>query len=195
MITPLRHELIQIGYHGCTKDTAEKLVNSPKAKVRFSTNEYDWLGNGFYIWENSYERAHQFIVEKLNREHKESNEGVVLGVAYTLKSCLDMTTEEGLSTLKFAYQELVTAKIQLKENTKFNQTQHDFLNRQLDCQVVNYACYLAKELDIPIDSARGVFWEGEDLYETAGFKTKNHIQICIKNAQCLLGFFYPRLDQ
>ena len=39
---------------------------------------------------------------------------------------------------------------------------------------------------------RGVFWEGEDLYENAGFKEKNHIQICVRNSNCIKGFFIPR---
>ena len=40
------------------------------------------------------------------------------------------------------------------------------------------------------DSARGVFVEGEALYPNAGFNEKNHIQICIRNPNCIKGFFY-----
>ena len=42
------------------------------------------------------------------------------------------------------------------------------------------------------DSVRGVFFEGSDLYENAGFKEKNHIQIAIRNQNCIKGFFIPR---
>jgi hypothetical protein len=42
------------------------------------------------------------------------------------------------------------------------------------------------------DSVRGVFWEGRELYPNAGFREKDHIQICIRNPNCIKGFFYPR---
>lgn len=42
------------------------------------------------------------------------------------------------------------------------------------------------------DSVRGVFFEGDDLYENAGFKDKNHIQIAIRNPNCIKGYFIPR---
>lgn len=42
------------------------------------------------------------------------------------------------------------------------------------------------------DSVRAVFFEGEDLYENAGFKEKNHIQIAVRNPNCIKGYFIPR---
>ena len=39
---------------------------------------------------------------------------------------------------------------------------------------------------------KGVFWEGDKLYLEAGFTEKNHIQICIRNPNCIKGFFLPR---
>ena len=34
--------------------------------------------------------------------------------------------------------------------------------------------------------------EGEEIYPTAGFFNKNHIQICIRNTDCILGYFLPK---
>ena len=42
------------------------------------------------------------------------------------------------------------------------------------------------------DSVRGVFFEGNDLYPNAGFKEKNHIQIAIRNPNCIKGYFLPK---
>lgn len=44
----------------------------------------------------------------------------------------------------------------------------------------------------PYDSIRAAFWEGKELYNTAGFKEKNHIQICIRDPKCIIGYFLPR---
>jgi hypothetical protein len=46
----------------------------------------------------------------------------------------------------------------------------------------------------PFDSVRGVFTEGKPLYDGAGFHEKNHIQICIRNPNCIKGYFVPRLE-
>jgi hypothetical protein len=42
------------------------------------------------------------------------------------------------------------------------------------------------------DSVRGVFFEGKRLYPGAGFSEKDHIQLCIRNPNCIKGFFLPR---
>ena len=42
------------------------------------------------------------------------------------------------------------------------------------------------------DSTRGLFLEGSPVYEGAGIRLKNHIQICIRNKNCIKGFFIPR---
>ena len=42
------------------------------------------------------------------------------------------------------------------------------------------------------DSVKGVFWEGQELYPNAGFREKNHIQICVCNPNCIKGYFLPR---
>ena len=42
------------------------------------------------------------------------------------------------------------------------------------------------------DTIRGVFTEGGPAFEGAGIQAKNHIQICIRNLNCIKGFFIPR---
>jgi hypothetical protein len=36
------------------------------------------------------------------------------------------------------------------------------------------------------------FYEGDELYPNAGFREKDHIQICVRNPNCIKGFFLPR---
>lgn len=45
-----------LGFHGCDKETAEKVFVG-KARLRNSTNDWDWLGSGIYFWENNPHRA------------------------------------------------------------------------------------------------------------------------------------------
>ena len=39
------------------------------------------------------------------------------------------------------------------------------------------------------DTVRGAFWEGEPLYPSAGFKRKNHVQLCVRRPDCIKGYF------
>jgi len=44
------------------------------------------------------------------------------------------------------------------------------------------------------DSTRGVFTEGGPAFDGAGIYAKSHIQICIRNLNCIKGFFLPRKE-
>ena len=73
-----------------------------------------------------------------------------------------------------------------------NKGGNDRLHRELDCASIESLHTSMKKKRIPeFDSVRGVFWEGEDIYPTAGFKEKNHIQICVRDVNCIKGYFLP----
>jgi hypothetical protein len=65
------------------------------------------------------------------------------------------------------------------------------LLRKLDCFVIETIHKLTPK-DQQYDSVISVFLEGNELYENAGFRRKNHIQICIRNPNCIKGYFIPR---
>jgi hypothetical protein len=69
----------------------------------------------------------------------------------------------------------------------------DLLLRELDCDVIETCHKIRTHIKLPsYDSVRGVFWEGAPLYENAGFREKNHTQLCIRNPNCIKGYFLPR---
>ena len=48
-----------LGFHGCEESIRDAVV-SGKMMLKVSNNKHDWLGYGFYFWQNSYERALDF---------------------------------------------------------------------------------------------------------------------------------------
>ena len=42
------------------------------------------------------------------------------------------------------------------------------------------------------DTVRGFFIEGRELYAGAGFRELDHIQICARSLDQIIGFFWPR---
>ena len=55
------------GFHGLDKDVAMDILTQKK-DFKLSNNDYDWLGNGIYFWENNYERAIQYAKEDSERK-------------------------------------------------------------------------------------------------------------------------------
>ncbi|WP_234851528.1 hypothetical protein [Sinorhizobium meliloti] len=69
----------------------------------------------------------------------------------------------------------------------------DKLVRKLDCAVINYVHEIAKEAALPaFDTVRGLFPEGNEIYDGARFHERTHTQIAVRNDACIKGFFLPR---
>jgi len=81
-----------LGFHGCYAEVAETLLSTDKPSFNPSENDYDWLGNGLYFWENDPYRAKQFIEEKIQRLKKKGSTGpkhrpAVIGAVLDLGYC------------------------------------------------------------------------------------------------------------
>ena len=186
-----------IGFHGCDADLAYAVING-QASLRPSINKYDWLGHGIYFWERSPSRALQFATE-LQQNSKRAVRPIitpaVVGALLDLGKCLDLTDYEHLRHVQDSY--LLFSKIVehdgavMPRNHTFNES-NDLLLRELDCAVLEFF-FLLNDLNgnEHYDSIRSPFIEGEELYPTAGFREKTHIQICIRDAGCIKAYFKP----
>ena len=188
---------LTIGFHGCDREVAKLIVSGDK-KMLPSSNNYDWLGHGFYFWENNLTRAYQFANEQMERFEKTLIKSkvefpAVIGSVIDLGNCLDLLDADNLQIVKRSYE--ILKSLVDSENPELpvnRQISGDLMIRHLDCAVIQNIHALNKAQGLqPYDSVRGVFFEGADLYLNAGFKEKNHIQICICNPNCIKGFFNP----
>ena len=190
---------LMIGYHGCDQSVREQLISN-NSSFKKSENGYDWLGHGMYFWDNDPERALQFA--QFKKEHPQKGKHniqtpSVVGAVIDLGFCLDLVNSSSLKLLKFSYL-VFTKKVALSNEEMLKNKPlkgaDDLIFRHLDCAVIETLHQYRQENNLqPFDSVRGVFWEGNDLYENAGFKEKNHIQICVRNIDCIKGFFIPRV--
>lgn len=194
-----------IAFHGCDKQVAKKLLLNPN-DIKRSEKPYDWLGHGFYVWENNYERALQWANDK--QKKGEIQEASVIGVVLTLDYCLDLLDSEFISKLSEYYKLLsedfrkLGKELPKNKNVK-NDIHQDLLIRELDCAVIEYVHQKIKEEKRTnqssqlkeFDTVRGVFTEGGPAFPGAGIQMKSHIQICIRNMNCIKGFFLPRTTE
>lgn len=185
-----------LGFHGCDESVKELLLLG-KTKLKPSNNEYDWLGSGIYFWENDPDRALSYAKllqnnPKRNKKNKIDKPAVV-GAVIDLGNCLNLFEEKNLQLVHSAYDFLVRYSKEHQRPIPKNTLGNDLLLRNLDCAVINTLHELLKGInEYPnYDSVRAPFWEGKELYPQAGFKEKNHIQICVVNPNCIKGYFDP----
>jgi hypothetical protein len=186
------------GFHGCDESVVNEVVNR-KIDLRESQNNYDWLGHGIYFWENSPERALEyatFLKENPERAKNPIIHPSVIGAVIDLGVCFDLIDYNMLKLLKNGYDLFNTVLQNTGRKLPINKTaghSSDLLMRELDCAVIESIHDFRKEKSFtPFDSVRGVFWEGGELYPNAGFREKDHIQICVRNPNCIKGYFIPR---
>lgn len=192
------HNLVSsfvLGYHGCDKATAERLLKGEDFKP--SQNDYDWLGPGIYFWEVNPKRGLEWAAE-LKRWGKKSptriKTPVVVGAVIDLGLCLDLTTSAGVEQVRNAH----SGFLQLANETglPLPLNSADGLMRNLDCAVIRMFHTIRKDGGaLPVDSVRGVFVEGSPIYQGSGFYAKTHIQVCVCNSECIKGVFrVPQRD-
>lgn len=180
-----------LGFHGCDKALGERVLLGQEAHLRWSAEDYDWLGHGIYFWEGSPTRAFEWACQR--QSQGKITTPFVLGAIIDLRHCLDLFDRYSLDLVKTAHRELgkTVEKAGVAMPVNVGKTP-DKLGRKLDCAVINYLhTYQEQRAANPFDSIRSPFFEGTELYPGAGFRNQNHIQICVRNLDCIKGYFRP----
>ena len=184
-----------LGFHGCEEEDQEKLLNL-KTIIKKSDKNYDWLGHGMYFWENNEKRAFDWANQK--KKAGTLKKPASIGAVISLGNCLDLFDSSSISILQNYYtlfvEEAEKIGFKLPENENHPKDKsNDKVLRKLDCAVIEYMhSLIEKENSLkPIDSIRAAFIEGKEIYPGAGFNEKTHIQICIRNPNCIKGVFLP----
>jgi hypothetical protein len=181
-----------LGFHGCEEIVRDELIKG-NIGMNPSRRPYDWLGNGCYFWENSYARAFDFASNPPGNRVIKSP--AVLGAVIDLQFCLDLLDKACLHLVYESFELLYSTFKETGKALPINQYvrgSSDTLLRHLDYAVIENLHRTRVDNNLqPYDSVRSVFIEGDELYPGAGFKDKNHIQICIRNPNCIKGYFNP----
>jgi len=201
---------IVLGFHGCDQKIADSVIKKG-GTLNQSENKYDWLGHGIYFWEGDVSRAQEWA-----EGNRKVNTPTVVGAIIKLGNCLDLLDTEHTQKIKEVYEilerETNAVGEALPTNRKIDTNGFPYA-RDLDCRVIMRLHKanndeISKELNINendpeknvkiqkhfrfIDSVRGMFPEGDQLYPNAGFREKNHVQLCVVNPNCIIGYFNPK---
>ncbi len=189
-------------FHGTDAQTARKIL-AGDTQFNPSDNDYDWLGQGIYFWEYSPRRAYQFATEKFRWERRSAKVSVV-GAIIDPGHCFNLLEASALDYLKVGYETLVKERGGVDFLPK-NGDKKEHWKRHLDCAVVNMVHQMREITETadwvkqnpgrpslpPYDTVRGAFWEGGPIYPGARIEKKTHIQVCVRNPECIKGYFKP----
>lgn len=175
-----------IGYHACRKSFAHSLV-SGSLKVRDwkpSRNDYDWLGEGVYFWEHAPGRAWQWAIQRFKDDRAvvaaEIRLGRCLDLADTAYTDLLQKMHEG--TMKYYRANGWTMPANAGKDQKL---------RRLDRLVIDR---LNEASDLPtgpyFQTVRCPFEEGDPVYPGGMIKTQSHIQIAVRDRNCIASRIY-----
>ncbi|HJT35569.1 MAG TPA: hypothetical protein VJ783_26310 [Pirellulales bacterium] len=183
-----RFARIVVGYHGCELKLADGLLTGkiPLADWNKSENAYDWLGEGIYFWEHSPTRALRWATERFKRR------AALIGAVIQLGTCFDLLDEKITTLLARSYPKLAASYEAAGKPLPVNKGKDKKL-RELDCAVINECVYRVGLHQHSFDTVRGAFLEGPPIFAGTTISAETHIQIAVRNLDCILGVFRPNL--
>lgn len=183
-----------IGFHGCDREVGLRVLRG--GEFRPSEKAYDWLGPGVYFWEGDPVRAWEWARDR------GYSVPFVVGAIIDLGECLDLTLRENLEYLSVAYSDLRRVQRLAKSKVPVNRDgrrmpKRDKVLRFLDCAVITHLHQLVDDAvatdPLPhFDTVRGLFEEGKPAFRGAGFYSRTHTQIAVRNQDLIRGVFRPR---
>ena len=140
-----------------------------------------------YFWEANPLRGLEWAQEQAKRPTSKIRDPFVVGAVIDLGNCLDLSASSGCQIARDSFEVLRASGAKLPVNKKGRHA--------LDCAVIRMALELAQGREVaahqarPFDTVRGIFQEGDELYEGSHFRAKTHIQIAVPNLTAIKGVF------
>jgi hypothetical protein len=195
-----------IVYHGCDITTRDDLVSGRLKHLTQSNNQYDWLGPGAYFFEGDVERAlmfaqaaHRYPEKRYTAKPVATPAAVgAVGAVLQVQRWLDMTTQAGIKEFSSAYQVFAAGRSAegkpVPKNRAANDTDTDVIYRALDNAVFTWLHHARESHNPPLppfQAVRAAFHQGETVAPTSGFHANTHIQIALRDNDCVIGWFLP----
>jgi len=162
----MRRALSAIGFHGTDKSGSDGIL---REGFKISRNNYDWLGEGVYFFQDAPVRARKWVEKR--------NEPTVIGVAINLDGCMDFLDVSWYDTLSKVYKEYkaVCQKkgVELPEQSGWN--------HKRDKIVLDLTVKALETHNYHIRTVRAIFKEGRRVYPRSAFQVLDHVQIAVRD--------------
>jgi hypothetical protein len=162
-----------IGYHGTSVEAAERILSSG---FEISRNEYDWLGDGAYFFQDAPLRAWEWARKRFG------DDAAVVGAEIDLTGCIDLVDvrwQTHISRAYKRYREMLESRDELLPGQTAGA-------HRLDRHVINYLADLLVDERVEVTSVRAAFSEGEPLFPDSALLDRSHVQIAVRAARAIL---------
>ncbi len=174
-----------LGYHGCSEALARRVVLREDV-LRPSSNGNDWLGSGVYFWAYDPGRAYEWAAINLPADLTVA----VLGAVIDLGNCLNLSERTAVEQVSEAHRYLRESLVMEGREAELPRNRDG--NRLLDFKVMETLHALREEQKRHADdTVIGYFGEGSPIYEGAELRHQNHLQICVRRPEAMVGYFLP----
>ena len=165
--------VLATGYHGTHVDYVDSILAQG---LRYSTNEWDWLGDGVYFFQDSPLRALEWA-----EEHHGKSNAIVLRATIRLESCVDLLDIAWWPTLRLTHSQFVEREKALPKQTATSGA------HRLDRAVLNYMVTVLGESGQAVRCLRAAFVEGERLFPASALYSRSHVQIAVRDPLLIEG--------
>jgi hypothetical protein len=161
-------EIIRVrGFHGTTPTFAESIIHNG---FKLSRNDYDWLGDGVYFFQDAPQRAMEWAAAQYG-------EPAAIGALIHLDSCMDLLDIRWFQALNEIYNSFLD---QVKRAGSRLPLQTSGAHR-LDRVVINYAVGVLEGQGINIRAVRAAFAEGAPAFPGSALFDRAHVQIAVRD--------------
>jgi hypothetical protein len=162
-----------IGFHGTSAEAARRILSSG---FEVSRNEYDWLGDGAYFFQDAPSRAHEWARQRFG------DDAAVIGAEIDLGDCIDFLDVEWQEEVKRAYERY---RVLLEREGRPLPRQTRGAHR-LDRGVINYLVAILSDWGIRVKSVRAAFGEGGPVFPNSALLDRSHVQIAVLDSTAIL---------
>lgn len=179
--------MLVFGYHGTFEEAAKSMCQNNKFK--FKQEDYHWLGNGIYFFQDAPHRA----LEWARNNVPEIKIGLKPAV---ICATIELNPEECIDLLDIRWFPYITKLYQnyLKFSGKFPPKQISIKNllekdgeilgkqHRLDCDIIDQVISVLEEERITIHAVRAAFLEGTPIIsDESHLFDRAHVQIVVRN--------------
>lgn len=157
-----------IGFHGTSEEAAQRILASG---FEISRNEYDWLGDGAYFFQDAPARALEWARQRFG------DDAAVLGAEIDLADCIDLLDITWHGVVRESHADLIR---RLRGGAQPMPRQTSGAHR-LDRAVINRTVEVLQSRGIEVRTVRAAFTEGEQLFAGSALWSRAHVQIAVRD--------------
>ncbi len=162
-----------IGFHGTSVQAARRILSTG---FQPSRNEYDWLGDGAYFFQDAPARALEWARQRFGAD------AAVVGAEIDLDDCIDLLDISWHAVIERSYADLI---LRLETSAQPVPRQTSGAHR-LDRAVINHTAGLLQGHGIPVRTVRAAFMEGKPLFSGSALWDRAHVQIAVRDPGAIL---------